>query len=122
MKLDCCNRCKFYSHSPYMVCGLHPTGVEGDTCPDFELDLTLPDDEAVAWYGEPWQPEGASYDGDDLVLDPVQQMTMEQRLDLLDSHPLFTGRCPHCEMPLRQTEPPRVHWDCDHCGWVDDSV
>jgi len=25
-------------------------------------------------------------------------------------------------MPLLQTEPPRVHWDCEHCGWVDDSV
>jgi hypothetical protein len=122
MKLDCCDRCQFYSRSPLLVCTLHLAGVEGDTCPDFELDLTIPDDEAVVWYGEPWQPEGASYYGDELVLEPVQQMTMEQRLDLLDSHPLFTGRCPNCEMPLLQTEPPRVHWDCEHCGWVDDSV
>jgi len=122
MKLDCCDRCRFYAHHPLLVCGVHPMGVDGGHCPDFELDLTIPDDEAVAWYGEQWQPEGASYYGDDLVLEPVQQMTMAQRLDLLDSHPLFTERCPHCEMPLRQMEPPRIHWDCDHCGWVDDSV
>ncbi len=121
MKLDCCDRCRFYAHHPLLVCGVHPMGVDGD-CPDFELDLEIPDDEAVAWYGEQWQPEGASYYGGELVLEPVQQMTMEQRLELLDSHPLFTGRCPSCEMPLPQTEPPRVHWDCEHCGWVDDSV
>lgn len=122
MKLDCCSRCRFYARSPYLVCAEHPTGVDESHCPDFELDLTIPDDEAVAWYGEPWQPEGASYYGDDLVLEPTQRLTQAQRLELLDSHPLFTGRCPNCEMPLLQTEPPRVHWDCEHCGWVDDSV
>jgi hypothetical protein len=42
-------------------------------------------------------------------------------VERLDSDPLFTGRYPDCEMPLLQTDPPRVHWDCD-CGWVDDSV
>lgn len=121
-QLDCCIRCKYYSRNPFLICAEHPMGVEGDHCPDFELDLEIPDDEATAWYGEQWQPEGASYYGDELVLDPVQRLTIEQRLDLLDSHPFFTGRCPNCEMPLNQTEPPRVHWDCGHCGWVDDSV
>jgi hypothetical protein len=48
MKPDCCTRCRFYARSPYLVCAEHPTGVEGDSCPDFELDLTIPDDEAVA--------------------------------------------------------------------------
>ena len=121
-KLDCCNRCRFYARNPHLVCALHPCGVDGDSCSDFELDLTIPDDEATAWYGEQWQPEGASYYGGELVLEPVQQVTVEQRLDLLDTHPLFTGRCPNCEMPIRQTDPPRVHWDCPDCGWVDDSV
>ena len=48
--------------------------------------------------------------------------TDEEKLALLDWHPMFTGRCPNCEMPLHQTDPPRVHWDCEHCGWVDDSI
>jgi hypothetical protein len=121
-KLDCCNRCRFYSQDSHLVCALHPDGVEGDSCNDFELRLDIPDEEAMAWYGEQWQPEGASYYGGELVLEPVQQLTLEQRLELLDTHPLFTGRCPNCEMPLRQTDPPRIHWDCEHCGWVDDSV
>jgi hypothetical protein len=121
-KLDCCDLCRFCAHSPHLVCALHPDGVEGSSCNDFELRLEIPDEEAMAWYGEQWQPEGAIYYGGELILEPVQQLTMEQRLDLLDTHPLFTGRCPNCEMPLRQTDPPRVHWDCEHCGWVDDSV
>ena len=114
MKLECCDRCKYYARSPYLICAEHPTGVEGEHCPDFELDLEIPDDEATAWYGEQWQSQWASYYSDELVL--------VQRLELLDSHPLFTGRCPNCEMPLLQTDPPRVHWDCEYCGWVDDSV
>jgi len=121
-KLDCCNRCQFYSRSSLLVCALHTDGVEGDSCSDFELDLTIPDKEAMAWYGEQWQPEGASYYGGELILEPVQRVTMEQRLELLDNHPLFTGRCPNCEMAIRQTEPTRIHWDCRHCGWLDDSV
>lgn len=120
-KLDCCDRCHFYSHSLYMVCAVHPDGVEGDTCLDFRPDPERLEDEALAFY-DPWQPEGASYYGDELVVEPVQRLTNAQRLELLDSHPLFTGRCPNCEMPIRQTEPPRVHWDCGHCGWKDDSV
>jgi hypothetical protein len=120
-KLDCCNRCNFYAHSPFLVCAEHPAGVEGDSCPDFQLNLQVPDDEAIAWYGEQWQPEGASYYDGELVLEPVQRRSLEQRLDLLDSHPLFTGRCPNCERPI-QAISGQMHWDCGHCGWVDDSI
>ena len=45
-----------------------------------------------------------------------------QQLELLDTHPLFTGRCPQCEMTYPQYETPPVHWDCPECGWMDDSV
>jgi hypothetical protein len=121
-KLDCCQYCEFYAHSLYMVCAEHPAGVVEDSCPDFALDLEIPDDDATAWYGEPWQPEGASYYGGELVLDRSGVRSLDEQLYLLDTHPLFTGRCPACEMPLIQTDPPRVHWDCEHCGWVDDSV
>jgi hypothetical protein len=45
-----------------------------------------------------------------------------QQLELLDTHPLFTGRCPQCEMTYPKYEQPPVHWDCPECGWMDDSV
>jgi hypothetical protein len=51
------------------------------------------------------------------VADEGQKLTNEQRLELLDTHPLFTGRCPNCEIPPHQAQPPRVHWDCEYCGW-----
>lgn len=65
------------------------------------------EDEALAFYA-PWQPEGASYYGDELVLEPVQRLTLGQRLELLDSHPLLTRRCPNCQMPILQTDSPLV--------------
>lgn len=118
MKLDCCDLCRFYSRSPYLVCAEYPAGVEGDSCPDFRLVLR----ERPIPEGEPWQPLGASYYGDDLVLDPVQRLSLEQQLEMLDVHPLFTGRCPNCERPIPQAVPGQIHWDCGHCGWGDDSV
>jgi hypothetical protein len=52
----------------------------------------------------------------------IQRLTNAQRLELLDTYPLFTSRCPACEMPIHQTEPSRIHWDCGHCGWMDESI
>ena len=123
MKLDCCDRCQLCAHSPYVVCADHPEGVEEDSCPDFRLATRAaanPDD-PLAWYGDSWQPAGASYYGGELILDPVQRLSLEQRLELLDVHPLFTGRCPNCERPVARGMAGQIHWDCD-CGWVDDSV
>ena len=123
-KLDCCDRCEFYAHSLYMVCGVHPCGVESDHCVDFRLATRAiaASDDPLSWYGEQWHPEGASYYGGELILDLAGVRSQGEQLELLDTHPLFTGRCPRCEMPLLQTDPPRVHWDCGRCGWMDDSV
>ncbi|MFG6105409.1 hypothetical protein U2F10_24355 [Leptothoe sp. EHU-05/26/07-4] len=63
----------------------------------------------------------ATYNGE-AIPSPVVRYTLEQQLALLDWHPIFTGRCPNCEMPILQTQPPRVHWDCDRCEWMDDSI
>jgi hypothetical protein len=123
-KLDCCNLCKYCAHSPYLVCAEHPGGVEGNSCKDFRLAIReRPSSDApLAWSGEGWQPEGASYYDGELILDPVQRLTLEQRLELLDTHPLFTGRCPNCERPIALGLAGQVHYDCGHCGWVDDSI
>lgn len=123
-KLECCDRCEHFAHSLYMVCGVHPCGVEDDHCTDFRPApdaVTVPDD-PLAWYGDQWHPGGASYYGGELVLEQAERRSLDEQVQLLDTHPLFTGRCPNCEMPLIQTDPPRVHWDCEYCGWPDDSV
>lgn len=124
MKLDCCDRCEYCAHSPYLVCAEHPGGVEGDSCKDFKLATRAiaPSDDPLAWYNDQWHPEGASYYGDELILEPVQRRSLEEQLDLLDNHPLFTGRCPRCESAIAPVRPGQVHYDCEHCGWADDSM
>jgi hypothetical protein len=38
-----------------------------------------------------WQPAEVSYYGGELILEPLQRLSLEQRLEMLDTHPLFTG-------------------------------
>ena len=68
-------------------------------------------------YGSQW---GASYYNGELILHRPS-LSPSELVELLDWHPLFTGRCPECEMPI-QSDPLPLHWDCVHCGWTDDSV
>jgi predicted RNA-binding Zn-ribbon protein involved in translation (DUF1610 family) len=102
-----------------------PDGLEGDFCPYFALD---PDVEAQLW-----EPEGARYIDEELVIErvtyngeeiiqPQQLWTQQQQLELLDMHPLFTGKCPECGYEFERDYTARVHYDCPDCGWMDDSV
>lgn len=59
-------------------------------------------------------PVGASYNGE-FILQPEQHLSQVEQLELLDRHPLFTGRCPECEMPIIETD--SLHWNCANCGW-----
>jgi len=65
-KLPECDRCFLYAHNPHLICAVHPTGPNTDTCPDF---LENPDAEP----DELWEPEGASYYNGELILQPRQQ-------------------------------------------------
>ena len=114
-KIPECDRCRFNIRNPYLVCDEHPTGPPGDSCLHFAPD---PDAESE----ELWEPEGASYYNGELILQPRQRWTREEQLELLDSHPLFTGKCPKCSYRFPPDNPPKVHWDCPMCGWVDDTV
>lgn len=121
-KLYYCDRCQLCAHSPDLVCGLYPEGVEGDNCLDFRPSFkpVAGVDDPLAWYsGGEWSPDEISYYAGDLIFNPgrMHSPSVDEQNQLLDSHPLFTGRCPHCEMPIQQTDPPRVH-----CDWVDDLV
>ncbi len=128
-----CQFCEFHTHNPYLRCTVHPTGLAADECHDFAATAPRSRQRRIAPQGEQlgtaqpseaeeqWQPEGAAYYNGDLVLQP-RQRTLTAQLGLLDTHPLFTGRCPNCEIPLLPTHPVQVHWDCSNCGWIDDSV
>jgi len=126
-----------------MVCAVHPTGPTGDTCLDFRADPELKGKRFVDFLGlesqqqdnesfsnpfdlEPdedlWEPEGASYYAGELILQPKQRWTREEQLELLDSHPIFTGYCPECGYKFSSVNPPQVHWDCPSCTWKDDSL
>lgn len=37
-KLPECDRCLLYSHNPFLLCAVHPTGPKGDNCLDFRTD------------------------------------------------------------------------------------
>ncbi|MEG4596052.1 DUF5049 domain-containing protein [Microcoleus sp. F8_C2] len=101
-KLPECDRCLLLARDPHLICAVHPAGPNADTCLDFRAD---PNAEPY----ELWEPEGASYYNGELILQPRQHWTPQQQLDLLDTHPLFTGRCPRCERPFPQYEmPPKL--------------
>ncbi|MBD1889484.1 hypothetical protein [Coleofasciculus sp. FACHB-SPT9] len=123
-KIPECDRCQLNPRIPSIVCAVHPTGPDSDRCLDFRPAAEPP---------ELWAPPGTRFVDNELVLEqptydgepvpvPRQRFTPEEKLELLDYHPLFTGRCPHCEMPFDMNNLPPVHWDCAHCGWIDDSV
>jgi len=69
-------------------------------------------------------PDGVTYYNGELILQPRQRWTLEEQLELLDWHPLFTGKCPQCGAEYERDYISRVHWDCPNseCGWMDDSV
>jgi hypothetical protein len=108
-----CEKCLFNTHNPHLPCTVHATGVTGNSCLDFRPDHRAEPQEL-------WEPEGAGFYDGELILQPAM-VRSERQLELLNWHPLFTGRCPNCETPIACTEPP-VHWDCSHCGWLDDTV
>ncbi len=110
-----CDHCQFYAHDPHLVCAIHPNGVHGK-CLDFRQDPKQAGEE------EQWSPDGYYwYDGE---LFPVRQstLTQEEQLQILDTHPIFTGKCPQCGHEFDRNNLPLIHWDCPACGWGDESV
>ncbi|MFB2835060.1 hypothetical protein [Floridanema evergladense] len=64
-------------------------------------------------------PDVSYYNGEKMIA-PKDNLTVEEKLRLLDTHPFFTGRCPNCEMPFPKTEKLPKKFICSHCGWEDD--
>jgi hypothetical protein len=106
MKIPNCNRCLLYAHSSYLVCAVHPGGVTTETCPDFRPDPKAEDEEL-------WTPEGYSWYGDRLISNRRSRLTQEEQLQIIDTHPLFTGVCPECG---HEIDKPGINWHCPACG------
>jgi hypothetical protein len=113
-KIPECDRCSLYAHNPHLICAVHPSGVEGNRCLDFRLDPNIKEDQQ-------WSPFGYSWYGDELISNRPSRYTQEEQLEILDTHPVFTGVCPQCRHRFDRDNSP-VHFDCPSCGWVDDSV
>ncbi|MEG4585489.1 hypothetical protein QUA54_09770 [Microcoleus sp. MOSTC5] len=62
------HRCLLLGRNPYLICAVHPAGPDTNTCIDFREN---PDAEPE----ELWEPEGVSYYGDELILQPRQRWT-----------------------------------------------
>lgn len=146
-KIPDCERCLYYSNDYHLLCAAHPYGPDGDTCLDFSLNPELEGKRFVDFLGllqqsrenftstesfsnpfdlEPeealWEPEGVSYYAGELVLQPQQHWTRDKQLELLDTHPMFSGCCPECGYQFSKDNLPQVHWDCPNCKWKDDSL
>ena len=109
-----CDRCLFYCYSPYLVCSVHPNGVDSD-CLDFRADPKIQEEEQ-------WSPQGYFWYNGELREIRTSQLTSQQKLEILDTHPFFTGQCPNCGHQFNRCNIPMIHWDCPICFWVDDSV
>ena len=120
-KIPECDRCLLYANNPFLVCAVHPDGVDGNSCLDFRSACCVQED-PNAEPVELWEPEGAAYYNGELILQPPQRWTREEQMWLIDNHPLFTGKCPSCGYMFQRDYASRVHWDCPECGWKDDSV
>jgi len=79
-----------------------------ETCEDFAPN---PNAEAAPER----QPLGGGYYAGDWIPQPFPTLSPAEQLTLLDEHPQFTGRCPHCEMPIAESE--AGQWKCGHCAW-----
>ena len=110
-KIDQCDRCTNNAHSPYLICAIHPDGVDGEVCPDFADDGQ-----------ELWCPDGYKFVDGQLVRLPVTyetnhvpRLTRAQQYQILMTHPMFSGLCPQCRHEYSDSD--RSSWNCPMCGW-----
>jgi hypothetical protein len=105
---DRCQRFSGYLGAEFLVCAVHPSGPAQSPCLDF------------AEVAGQWEPLGAAYYDGELVLQPEHYLTTEERWNILNTHPLFTGVCPKCAAVIASED--LVQYDCPSCGWKDESV
>lgn len=103
-----CDRFSGYLTEGFLVCAIHPSGPVQNPCPDSAEVI------------EDWEAVGAFYKDNELLKDWAGYLTSSERIEVLESHPIFTGICPECGASFRDCRP--IHYDCRECGWMDDSI
>lgn len=146
-KIPDCDRCLYYTNNHHLLCAAHPHSPDENTCPDFSPNSELEGKRFTDFLSllqrnieyldssepfsnpfnlepdeELWEPEGATYYVGELILQPQQRWTRDEQLALLETYPMFTGKCPECGYNFLRDNPPQVHWDCPSCTWKDDSL
>jgi len=116
-KIHLCDTCQFYSNDPHLVCAVHPYGIHENHCLDYRCQEDLIEEDE-----ELWSPMGYYWYDSKLIPVERQQLTTEEKLELLDTHPFFTGVCPQCAYQFPKENPPQLHGECPACGFVDDRV
>jgi hypothetical protein len=71
--------------------GIHSAGSVERPCPDHAPVI------------EDWVPVGGAYYHGELVRDTLSYLSREDRLHLVETHPLFMGRCPQCGSTFKKT-------------------
>lgn len=107
-----CDRCQFFAFSEYFVCAVHPEGpLEGERCLDFD-----PWAEGKIL----WAPVGNGFYEVEAPPDYglLPQPSLMEKLEQIESHPIFSGHCPQCGKALGYES--RYFWNCEFCGWEDE--
>ncbi|MBW4552137.1 MAG: hypothetical protein KME35_13670 [Aphanocapsa sp. GSE-SYN-MK-11-07L] len=60
------------------------------------------------------------------IIHPITQvlarLSRPEQLRVLNTHPLFTGKCPCCGTSVPLSKFPPISWDCHQCGWLDEQA
>jgi hypothetical protein len=113
-KSEQCDRCGHFSGyegDKFLVCAMHPSGPSKTPCPDWEL---VEDD---GWFLF----DEADVDGELVLAQATLLDALERNIEIM-IHPKFTGCCPKCGFEFDRRQPSPVYWDCDRCGWMDDTI
>jgi hypothetical protein len=91
----------FTPTTPHLVCWEHLNGLDSD-CLDFRANPKFQEE-------EPCSPEGYYWYNGELREIRTSQLTSEQKLEILDTHPFFTGQCPSCVHEFDRANLPMIH-------------
>jgi hypothetical protein len=50
----------------------------------------------------------------------LARLSRSEQLQVMQTHPLFTGKCPCCGTSISTTVQSTHQLNCHSCGWVDD--
>jgi hypothetical protein len=108
-KIRDCDRCLYNARDYHLVCAPHPSGPPGNTCPDFEVDRELAGKHFIDFLELQRQSVAPNYYNGQLIVQPRQRWTRDEQMELIDTHPMFTGCCPACGAEFERDYRALVH-------------